>query len=56
MITNSFVAGCDLNGELCPILGAEWERRLGLWGHILLPVVLITIGLIILVQGGAFGL
>jgi cadmium resistance protein CadD (predicted permease) len=25
-------------------------------GHVLLPVVLITIGLIILIQGGAFGL
>ena len=29
MITNRFVAGCDLNGELCSILGAEWERRFG---------------------------
>ena len=26
------------------------------WGHILLPVVLIAIGLLILIQGGAFGL
>lgn len=26
------------------------------WGHILLPVVLIGIGLLILVEGGAFGL
>ncbi|WP_016701042.1 cadmium resistance transporter [Actinoalloteichus spitiensis] len=26
------------------------------WGHILLPVVLIAIGLLILVEGGAFGL
>ena len=31
-------------------------RALSRWGHILLPVVLITIGLIILIQGGAFGL
>lgn len=26
------------------------------WGHLLLPVVLIGIGLLILIQGGAFGL
>lgn len=31
-------------------------RVLSCWGHILLPVVLIAIGLTILVQGGAFGL
>jgi len=31
-------------------------RALSRWGHIVLPVVLITIGLIILIQGGAFGL
>lgn len=31
-------------------------RALARWGHILLPVVLITIGVIILVEGGAFGL
>ena len=31
-------------------------RALSRWGHVLLPVVLITIGLIILIQGGAFGL
>jgi len=31
-------------------------RPLSRWGHILLPVVLITIGLIILIEGGAFGL
>ena len=31
-------------------------KALSRWGHILLPVVLITIGLIILIQGGAFGL
>ena len=31
-------------------------QALSRWGHILLPVVLITIGLIILIQGGAFGL
>lgn len=31
-------------------------RSLARWGHILLPVVLISIGLIILVEGGAFGL
>jgi cadmium resistance protein CadD (predicted permease) len=31
-------------------------RPLSRWAHILLPLVLITIGLIILIQGGAFGL
>ena len=31
-------------------------KALSRWGHILLPIVLIGIGLIILVQGGAFGL
>ena len=30
-------------------------RPLGRWGHILLPVVLIAIGLLILIEGGAFG-
>jgi cadmium resistance protein CadD (predicted permease) len=29
---------------------------LGRWGHILLPVVLIAVGLLILIEGGAFGL
>ncbi|MYS84686.1 cadmium resistance transporter [Embleya scabrispora] len=31
-------------------------KALSRWGHILLPLVLITIGLLILVEGGAFGL
>jgi cadmium resistance protein CadD (predicted permease) len=31
-------------------------KPLSRWGHILLPVVLITIGLLILIEGGAFGL
>lgn len=31
-------------------------RTLACWGHIVLPVVLIGIGLLILVEGGAFGL
>jgi len=31
-------------------------RPLARWGDILLPVVLITIGLLILIEGGAFGL
>ncbi|MEU8577216.1 cadmium resistance transporter [Streptomyces asoensis] len=31
-------------------------EALARWGHILLPLVLITIGLLILVEGGAFGL
>ncbi|MBU2664576.1 cadmium resistance transporter [Actinoplanes bogorensis] len=31
-------------------------KALSRWGHILLPVVLIGIGLLILIEGGAFGL
>lgn len=31
-------------------------RALSRWGHILMPVVLIGIGLLILIEGGAFGL
>ncbi|MFD4642227.1 cadmium resistance transporter [Lentzea sp. NPDC058436] len=31
-------------------------RALSKWGHVLLPVVLIGIGVLILVEGGAFGL
>ena len=31
-------------------------RALTRWGHVILPVVLISIGVLILVQGGAFGL
>ncbi|MFJ9118956.1 cadmium resistance transporter [Streptomyces sp. NPDC102394] len=31
-------------------------KALARWGHILLPLVLIAIGLLILVEGGAFGL
>ena len=31
-------------------------RALSRWGHVMLPVVLIGIGLAILVCGGAFGL
>ncbi|WP_455680632.1 cadmium resistance transporter [Streptomyces roseus] len=31
-------------------------KALARWGHILLPLVLITIGMLILVEGGAFGL
>ncbi|MFJ2751130.1 cadmium resistance transporter [Streptomyces sp. NPDC087297] len=31
-------------------------RALARWGHVLLPLVLIGIGLLILVEGGAFGL
>jgi cadmium resistance protein CadD (predicted permease) len=31
-------------------------RTLSRWGHILMPVVLISIGLVILIEGGAFGL
>jgi cadmium resistance protein CadD (predicted permease) len=31
-------------------------KALARWGHIVLPVVLITLGLVILIEGGAFGL
>lgn len=31
-------------------------RALSRWGHVLMPVVLIGLGLVILVEGGAFGL
>lgn len=31
-------------------------RALSRWGHILLPIVLIVLGIVILVEGGAFGL
>jgi len=31
-------------------------RVLSRWGHILLPLVLVTIGVLILIDGGAFGL
>ena len=31
-------------------------RVLDRWGHVLLPVVLIVLGVVILVEGGAFGL
>jgi cadmium resistance protein CadD (predicted permease) len=35
-----------------PVIAAALSR----WGHVLLPVVLIGIGLLILIEGGAFGL
>jgi cadmium resistance protein CadD (predicted permease) len=35
-----------------PVIAGALSR----WGHILLPAVLIAIGLVILIQGGAFGL
>jgi len=35
-----------------PLVAAALSR----WGHVLLPLVLIGIGLLILVEGGAFGL
>ncbi|WP_431963546.1 cadmium resistance transporter [Nocardia sp. bgisy134] len=31
-------------------------RSLSRWGHVIVPIVLIGLGLIILVEGGAFGL
>jgi cadmium resistance protein CadD (predicted permease) len=36
--------------------GPVIAKALSRWGHILLPLVLITIGLLILIHGGAFGL
>jgi cadmium resistance protein CadD (predicted permease) len=33
-----------------------FARALSRWGHIVLPVVLIGVGLLILIEGGAFGL
>jgi cadmium resistance protein CadD (predicted permease) len=35
-----------------PLIAGALDR----WGHVLLPVVLIGIGLVILVEGGAFGI
>lgn len=35
-----------------PVIAEALSR----WGHILLPLVLIAIGLLILIEGGAFGL
>ncbi|MFF5226084.1 cadmium resistance transporter [Dactylosporangium sp. NPDC000521] len=35
-----------------PVVG----RALSRWGHVILPIVLIGIGLVILIEGGAFGL
>lgn len=35
-----------------PVVAAALAR----WGHVLLPLVLVAIGLLILVEGGAFGL
>jgi cadmium resistance protein CadD (predicted permease) len=31
-------------------------RALSRWGHVILPIVLVGIGVLILVEGGAFGL
>ncbi|MGW5329432.1 hypothetical protein [Streptomyces sp. NPDC004014] len=35
---------------------AETVKALSRWGHTLLPLVLIAVGLLILVEGGAFAL
>lgn len=47
-------AWCALGRHLAsrPLVAKALSR----WDHILLPIVLITIGTLILVQGGAFGL
>lgn len=34
----------------------NFTMHTGRWGHVLLPLVLIAIGLLILIEGGAFGL
>lgn len=44
------LAGRAIAGH--PVVARALER----WGHVLLPVVLIVLGVVILVEGGAFGL
>lgn len=63
------IGGMAVYGVLFLLLLAVWcaagyfitsrpvvAKALSRWGHIVLPVVLIGIGLLILVEGGAFGL
>ncbi|MEU6050621.1 cadmium resistance transporter [Streptomyces xanthochromogenes] len=63
------MGGMSLHATVFLVLVAVWclagrffatrpviARALSRWGHILLPVVLIGIGLLILIEGGAFGL
>ncbi|WP_433606158.1 cadmium resistance transporter [Dactylosporangium sp. CA-139114] len=63
------VGGMSFYGVVFLVLLAAWiaagryfatrpviARALSRWGHILLPVVLIGIGVLILIEGGAFGL
>jgi cadmium resistance protein CadD (predicted permease) len=44
------LAGRAIAGH--PVVARALER----WGHVLLPVVLVVLGVVILVEGGAFGL
>jgi len=63
------IAGTSIYAAVFLIMVAVWcaagryfatrplvARFLSRWGHILHPLVLITLGLLILIQGGAFGL
>ncbi|MFC4111683.1 cadmium resistance transporter [Nonomuraea zeae] len=69
VFATSGVAGMSVYAAVFLVLVAVWclagryvatrppvARALRRWGHLLLPVVLIGIGLLILVEGGAFGL
>ncbi|MFD0352626.1 cadmium resistance transporter [Streptomyces sp. NPDC127110] len=54
----TFANGGDNIGVYVPVFATRpvIAKALAHWGHILLPLVLITIGLLILIEGGAFGL
>jgi cadmium resistance protein CadD (predicted permease) len=55
----TFANGGDNIGVYVPVFataGVDGISVLSRWGHILLPLVLIAIGLLILIEGGAFGL
>ncbi|MBA2813667.1 cadmium resistance transporter [Streptomyces sp. KM273126] len=69
VFTTAGVGGMSVYAVVFLILVAVWcfagrffatrpvvAKALSRWGHILLPLVLIAIGLLILVEGGAFGL
>jgi cadmium resistance protein CadD (predicted permease) len=63
------IGGMSVYALLCLVLVGAWcfagrffatrplvAKALARWGHILLPLVLIALGLLILIEGGAFGL
>lgn len=69
MFATAGIGGMSVYAVVFLILVAVWcfagrffatrpvvARALARWGHIVLPAVLIAIGLLILVEGGAFGL